>query len=72
MSFLRLKNIEIGYSLPKSIAERTFISGARIFVRGTNLFTFSGFKLWDPELDTGDGGKYPVMKSISAGLEFKF
>ncbi len=72
MSFLRLKNIEIGYSLPKSIAERTFISGARIFVRGTNLLTFSGFKLWDPELDTGDGGKYPVMKSISAGLEFKF
>ena len=72
MSFLRLKNIEIGYSLPKRLAERTFISSARVFVRGSNLLTFSNFKLWDPELDTADGGKYPVMKSISAGLEFKF
>ena len=72
MSFLRLKNLEIGYSLPKRIAERTFINGARVFVRGTNLLTFSKFKLWDPELATGDGGKYPAMMSISAGLEFKF
>ena len=72
MSFLRLKNIEIGYSLPQSIADRSFIAGARIFVRGTNLLTFSKFKLWDPELDSADGAQYPLMKSISAGLEFKF
>ena len=72
MSFLRLKNIEIGYSLPQKWADRSFISSARIFLRGTNLLTFSGFKLWDPELDSADGGKYPLMMSISGGLEFKF
>ena len=72
MSFLRLKNLEIGYSLPRKWAERSFISSARIFVRGTNLLTFSSFKLWDPELDSSDGGKYPLMMSISGGLEFKF
>ena len=72
MGFLRLKNLEIGYSLPRKWAERSFISSARIFVRGTNLLTFSSFKLWDPELDSSDGGKYPLMMSISGGLEFKF
>ena len=72
MSFLRLKNLEIGYSLPRKWAERSFISSARIFVRGTNLLSFSSFKLWDPELDSSDGGKYPLMMSISGGLEFKF
>lgn len=72
MSFLRLKNIEIGYSLPRKWADRSFISSARVFVRGTNLLTFSSFKLWDPELDSNDGGKYPLMMSLSAGLEFKF
>lgn len=72
MSFLRLKNIEIGYSLPRKLADRSFISGARVFVRGTNLLTFSKFKFWDPELNSADGAKYPLMMSFSAGLEFKF
>ena len=72
MSFLRLKNIEIGYSLPKKFAERSFVSSARVYLRGTNLLTFSKFKLWDPELASNTGAAYPVMKSISAGLEFKF
>lgn len=72
MSFLRLKNIEIGYSLPKKLADRSFLSGARVYLRGTNLLTFSKFKLWDPELASATGAAYPVMKSISAGVEFKF
>ncbi len=72
MSFLRLKNIELGYSLPKRVSDKTFISSARAFVRGTNLLTFSSFKLWDPELKSTTGAAYPAMKSISLGLEFKF
>lgn len=71
-SYVRLKNLEIGYSLPKKFAERSFISSARVFLRGTNLLTFSHFKLWDPELDASDGGQYPLMRSYSVGLEFKF
>ena len=72
MSYLRLKNIELGWSIPQRWADRSFISGARVFLRGTNVLTFSGFKLWDPELDSSDGGQYPLMKSFSAGVEFKF
>ena len=72
MSYLRLKNIELGYSLPQRLADRSFLSGARIFLRGTNVLTFSDFKLWDPELDSADGGQYPLMRSFSAGVEFKF
>ncbi len=72
MSFLRLKNVEIGYSLPKRFAEKSFISSARVFLSGTNLLTFSKFKLWDPELASATGAAYPVMKSMSAGVEFKF
>lgn len=73
MSFLRLKNIELGYSLPKSLwRNTTVISGARIFVRGTNLLTFSKFDLWDPEVSSTTGAAYPIMKSLSAGFELKF
>ena len=72
MSYLRLKNIELGWSIPQRWADRSFLSGARIFVRGTNVLTFSDFKLWDPELDSSDGAKYPLMRSFSAGVEFKF
>lgn len=72
MSYLRLKNIELGWSIPQRWADRSFLAGARVFVRGTNVLTFSNFKLWDPELESADGGRYPLMKSFSAGVEFKF
>ena len=72
MSYLRLKNIELGWSIPQRWADRSFLSGARVFLRGTNVLTFSGFKLWDPELNSADGGRYPLMRSFSAGVEFKF
>ncbi|MDD3787901.1 MAG: TonB-dependent receptor [Petrimonas sp.] len=68
MSFLRLKNVELGMTLPKPWTDKMHINGIRLFVRGSNLFTFSDFKLWDPELETTDGLRYPIMKSVSAGL----
>lgn len=68
--FLRLKNIELGYSLPKNLwRNTTVISGIRLFVRGTNLLTFSKFDLWDPEVENTTGAAYPIMKSLSAGLK---
>lgn len=72
MSFLRLKNLELGYSLPKTWMQQAGMDGIRFFLRGSNLFTFSKFKLWDPELNTNNGAAYPIMKSISAGFEIKF
>lgn len=72
MSFLRLKSIEIGYSLPKSVSRAIHAKDVRFFASGNNLFYFSKFKLWDPELDTADGLKYPSMRSVMLGFEVKF
>lgn len=72
MSLLRLKNIELGYSLSKRVLANTPIEHGRIFVRGTNLFHLSNFKLWDPELSTDNGLKYPIMSTYSMGVQLKF
>lgn len=72
MSLLRMKNIEVGYNFPKKILVKTFVQNARIFVKGSNLLTFSGFKLWDPEVDSANGLRYPIMKSASVGIEVNF
>lgn len=67
-SYLRLKTLELGYTLPKSIVNKIHFNKIRIFFIGTNLFTFSNFKLWDPELSKTDGGAYPISKSLTLGL----
>lgn len=72
MSMIRLKNVELGYSLPTTLIQRAAMEYARVFVRGTNLFQLSKFKLWDPELDTNNGLKYPIMATYSVGLQVRF
>lgn len=67
-SFLRLKNLEIGYSMPKKILDKTFIKSLRFYVSGNNLVTFSDFKLWDPEKENGDGSGYPLNRVVSVGF----
>ncbi len=71
MSFLRLKQIEIGYSFPKSVRKNA-MKMCRIYMNGNNLFTFSKFKLWDPELATANGCNYPTIKSVMIGLDVTF
>jgi hypothetical protein len=68
MSFGRLKTMEVGYSFDKKLAEKFYLQGLRIYVSGNNLWYASKFKLWDPELDTGNGLKYPSTRSILFGL----
>ncbi|MEZ0453601.1 SusC/RagA family TonB-linked outer membrane protein [Sphingobacterium thalpophilum] len=72
MSFIRLRNVEIGYSLPTKLLDHLSIRNFRIFLRGNNLLTVSDFKLWDPELGVNNGMRYPIMKSVSMGLELNF
>lgn len=67
-SYLRLKTLDIGYSFPKALVNKIHFNQVRIFFVGTNLFTFSKFKLWDPELASSDGKKYPLSKTFSLGL----
>lgn len=72
MSFLRLKSIELGYTLPRSLTKAIYSNNIRFFVSGNNLFYISKFKLWDPELDTADGLKYPSMRSVMFGFQLNF
>ncbi|MBR1575105.1 MAG: TonB-dependent receptor [Bacteroidales bacterium] len=72
MSFLRLKNAELGYTFPKKWTGKAGISTARIYLQGVNLLTFSRFKLWDPELESAYGNVYPLTRNISLGLNLNF
>lgn len=67
-SYLRLKTLELGYSLPKSIVNKIHFNNMRFFFIGTNLLTFSSFKLWDPELGSSNGEKYPLARMFTLGL----
>ncbi len=70
-SFIRLKSLEFGYSLPQKTLDRVGISTLRLYVSGTNLFTFSPFKLWDPEMG-GNGTGYPNQRVFNFGVQVDF
>ena len=66
--YIRLKNLDIGYTLPKSIVNKIHFNNIRIYIAGTNLITWSSFKTWDPESANPRGEDYPLSKSISMGI----
>lgn len=70
-SFLRLKSLEFGYTLPKKLIEQAGVTNLRLYFSGTNLLTFSKFKLWDPEM-AGNGLGYPIQKILNFGLQVSF
>ncbi|MFO7934452.1 MAG: TonB-dependent receptor [Bacteroidales bacterium] len=79
-SFLRLKDIQLGYSLPGSVARSMGMSKARIYVSGVNLLTVTDYKGRDPEAPTSgrpmgigtDGGSYPLPRIMTAGIQVNF
>jgi TonB-linked SusC/RagA family outer membrane protein len=84
-SFIRLKNVSLGYRLPKQLMDRWGLSYARIYVSGQNLLTFTDYPGVDPEVnwrgvgDSGgniniglDYGGYPAAKSYTVGIQVKF
>ena len=73
-SFLRLRNVNIGYSLPKSLLEKTkIIKGVKIFVQGQNLFTWTKWRGLDPENNAVYGRfQYPNTRTYTAGLNVNF
>ena len=72
MSFIRLKNMEIGYTIPKKLTSKIGLSTVRFYAQGMNLLTFSKFKLWDPELDSSYGNVYPTMRTYTFGVNLNF
>lgn len=78
-SYLRLRNIELGYMLPRTLLSRIGFTSARVFVSGQNLITITGYSGLDPDI-TGvniferglDNGQYPALRILSAGIHFGF
>lgn len=70
--YLRLKTLEVGYTLPKRLVNRLRMSSARVYFLGNNLALWDKLKLWDPELASGDGMKYPLSSTYTVGLKIGF
>lgn len=70
-SFLRLKQVEIGYTFSKRLIEKIHASNFRIYVSGSNLLLFSKFKMWDAEM-AGNGLGYPIQRVFNLGLNLTF
>ena len=70
-SFLRLKSLEIGYSMNEELIQKAKLESARLYISTTNLFTISKFKIWDVEMG-GNGLGYPIQRGINLGLNMNF
>lgn len=70
-TFLRLKNVELGYTLPDKWTKKAHMSLVRLYLSGSNLLCFSNFKLWDPEM-AGNGLGYPVQRVFNLGINVSF
>ncbi len=72
-SYLRLKNVTLGYTLPKGILESIKVKSLRVYVSGQNLWTKSNyFPGFDPEQNNVNGEFYPLMKTYTVGMNIKF
>ena len=80
-SFLRLKNVTLGYTLPVNWTKKAYISKLRVYASGQNLFCISGYSGYDPEVSTAssspmtpglDWGAYPKSRVITFGLDIQF
>ncbi|MFB5946844.1 SusC/RagA family TonB-linked outer membrane protein [Albibacterium profundi] len=70
--FLRLKTIELGYTLPQDLTKKVSISSLRLFASGQNLLTFSKVDFFDPEIPSGSGQYYPQTKIYNVGVSVTF
>lgn len=71
-SFLRLKNVEIGYTFASESLSRLKLGGLRLYANGFNLLTFSKVKDYDPEGNSGSGQFYPQQRIMNIGVNIKF
>lgn len=77
-SYLRLKNIQLGYTLPANLTRRIFVNKLRLFVAAENLITFTKYAGYDPEISSGgtslgvDYGVYPQSRTFTVGFNLGF
>ena len=70
-SFLRLKQVELGYTLPEAVTKKMKMQMLRVYVSANNVASFSKFKLWDTEMGNNGLG-YPIQLVINGGIQIGF
>jgi hypothetical protein len=70
--YLRLKNIQLGYTIPSNVISKVGLKTARVYVNALNLLTFDSFKVFDPETDNQDGTVYPQKQTFNVGVNLNF
>ncbi|MBP1663012.1 MAG: TonB-dependent receptor [Bacteroidetes bacterium] len=70
-SYLRLKSVEIGYTVPEKLTKKANIQQLRLYCSGMNLLSLNSFKLWDVEMG-GSGLNYPIQRIFNLGLSLNF
>ena len=70
--YIRLKNLELGYNLPKNIVSRFKLGNARVYLNGLNLITFDKLEVYDPESTNQGGTFYPQARMINTGISVTF
>ncbi|SFS59604.1 TonB-linked outer membrane protein, SusC/RagA family [Sphingobacterium wenxiniae] len=71
-SYIKLKNLQVGYTIPKEITQRAKISNLRVFFSGENLWTITNFPGVDPEIGGVGFGVYPLARTLSGGINLTF
>ncbi|WP_400261977.1 SusC/RagA family TonB-linked outer membrane protein [Sphingobacterium sp. SG20118] len=71
-NYIRLKNVELGYTLPSDLMKSIGMNSIRFYTNGINLLTFDKIKIWDPESESGSGQFYPQSKIITFGIKAAF
>lgn len=70
--YLRLKTVEVGYTLPQGLTKKVGMSSLRVFASGQNVLTFSAVDFFDPEIPGGSAQYYPQTKVYNLGLSANF
>jgi TonB-linked SusC/RagA family outer membrane protein len=78
-SFLKIRNVQVGYTLPQSVSGSLGIQKFRLYANGTNLMTFTNYSGYTPEIsgssvisDSIDDGEYPIARSVTFGVDLRF
>ena len=78
-SYFRLKNLQLGYTLPASLTQKAYIRKVRAYISGTNLLTITKYKGYDPDIICNnvysqgiDNGQYPSSRQVNFGLQVTF
>jgi hypothetical protein len=80
-SYLRIRTVTLAYTVPSALSQRIGLQNARIYATGANLFTFTRYQGYDPEVSTSgdnllasrsDFGTYPIARSYTVGINLSF